>query len=265
MDLADARALWDPEPGWLNTASYGLPPGPPGTSCSRRSRCGGTARDELGAVGRVDRAGPPGVRPPRAGRADPGRHRRHGLRAARHGRGRRCRTARGSSSRRSSSPRTCSRGWCRRTAASRSSPSRPTGCSTRSRPGTTLVAISLVQSADRRDRRAGRDRRRGPGGRRARRRRRQPGGRLAAGRREPGRRVRLRRLQVADVAARHGVPRAVRAAAGAAAGRSTPAGTPAPTSTRRTTARRCGSRPTPAGSTSRRPGSAGWAPRRPSS
>ena len=26
MDLADARALWDPEPGWLNTASYGLPP-----------------------------------------------------------------------------------------------------------------------------------------------------------------------------------------------------------------------------------------------
>ncbi len=28
MDLADARALWDPEPGWLNTASYGLPPGP---------------------------------------------------------------------------------------------------------------------------------------------------------------------------------------------------------------------------------------------
>ena len=28
MDLADARALWDPEPGWLNTASYGLPPSP---------------------------------------------------------------------------------------------------------------------------------------------------------------------------------------------------------------------------------------------
>lgn len=28
MDLADARALWDPEPGWLNTASYGLPPAP---------------------------------------------------------------------------------------------------------------------------------------------------------------------------------------------------------------------------------------------
>ena len=44
MDLADARALWDPEPGWLNTASYGLPPGPPGTSCSRRWRCGGAAR-----------------------------------------------------------------------------------------------------------------------------------------------------------------------------------------------------------------------------
>ena len=28
MELADARALWDPEPGWLNTASYGLPPAP---------------------------------------------------------------------------------------------------------------------------------------------------------------------------------------------------------------------------------------------
>jgi selenocysteine lyase/cysteine desulfurase len=26
--LADARALWDPQPGWLNTASYGLPPRP---------------------------------------------------------------------------------------------------------------------------------------------------------------------------------------------------------------------------------------------
>jgi selenocysteine lyase/cysteine desulfurase len=28
MDLADARKLWEPEPGWLNTASYGLPPTP---------------------------------------------------------------------------------------------------------------------------------------------------------------------------------------------------------------------------------------------
>ncbi|GLI03238.1 aminotransferase class V-fold PLP-dependent enzyme [Phytohabitans aurantiacus] len=28
MDLADAKGLWDPEPGWLNTASYGLPPRP---------------------------------------------------------------------------------------------------------------------------------------------------------------------------------------------------------------------------------------------
>ncbi len=26
MDLADAQGMWDPEPGWLNTASYGLPP-----------------------------------------------------------------------------------------------------------------------------------------------------------------------------------------------------------------------------------------------
>jgi selenocysteine lyase/cysteine desulfurase len=28
MDVAQARALWDPVPGWLNTASYGLPPRP---------------------------------------------------------------------------------------------------------------------------------------------------------------------------------------------------------------------------------------------
>jgi selenocysteine lyase/cysteine desulfurase len=28
MDLAAAQALFDPEPGWLNTASYGLPPRP---------------------------------------------------------------------------------------------------------------------------------------------------------------------------------------------------------------------------------------------
>ncbi|HEY7261822.1 MAG TPA: aminotransferase class V-fold PLP-dependent enzyme [Trebonia sp.] len=28
MELADAVRLWDPEPGWLNTASYGLPPSP---------------------------------------------------------------------------------------------------------------------------------------------------------------------------------------------------------------------------------------------
>ena len=28
MHLDDARALWTPEPGWLNTASYGLPPTP---------------------------------------------------------------------------------------------------------------------------------------------------------------------------------------------------------------------------------------------
>ncbi|MFI6596030.1 aminotransferase class V-fold PLP-dependent enzyme [Nonomuraea sp. NPDC050536] len=26
MDIADAHLLWDAEPGWLNTASYGLPP-----------------------------------------------------------------------------------------------------------------------------------------------------------------------------------------------------------------------------------------------
>jgi selenocysteine lyase/cysteine desulfurase len=28
VELADAARLWDPEPGWLNTASYGLPPSP---------------------------------------------------------------------------------------------------------------------------------------------------------------------------------------------------------------------------------------------
>jgi selenocysteine lyase/cysteine desulfurase len=28
MDLAEAQAFWKPEPGWLNTASYGLPPRP---------------------------------------------------------------------------------------------------------------------------------------------------------------------------------------------------------------------------------------------
>jgi selenocysteine lyase/cysteine desulfurase len=28
MDLAAAQKLWDPEPGWLNTASFGLPPRP---------------------------------------------------------------------------------------------------------------------------------------------------------------------------------------------------------------------------------------------
>ncbi|MER7168286.1 aminotransferase, partial [Micromonospora sp. NPDC000207] len=26
MELAQAQRLWHPEPGWLNTASYGLPP-----------------------------------------------------------------------------------------------------------------------------------------------------------------------------------------------------------------------------------------------
>jgi len=28
MELAEALHLWEPEPGWLNTASYGLPPAP---------------------------------------------------------------------------------------------------------------------------------------------------------------------------------------------------------------------------------------------
>jgi selenocysteine lyase/cysteine desulfurase len=28
VDLVEAQSLWDPKPGWLNTASYGLPPRP---------------------------------------------------------------------------------------------------------------------------------------------------------------------------------------------------------------------------------------------
>ncbi|GAA5112740.1 aminotransferase class V-fold PLP-dependent enzyme [Haloechinothrix salitolerans] len=32
MDLREARRLFDPEPGWLNTASYGLPPRPAWTA-----------------------------------------------------------------------------------------------------------------------------------------------------------------------------------------------------------------------------------------
>ncbi|MEV0154497.1 aminotransferase class V-fold PLP-dependent enzyme [Micromonospora sp. NPDC050686] len=32
MDLEQARGLWQPEPGWLNTATYGLPPEPAWTA-----------------------------------------------------------------------------------------------------------------------------------------------------------------------------------------------------------------------------------------
>ncbi|PZF82945.1 aminotransferase, partial [Micromonospora deserti] len=28
MELEQAQKLWQPQPGWLNTASYGLPPEP---------------------------------------------------------------------------------------------------------------------------------------------------------------------------------------------------------------------------------------------
>jgi hypothetical protein len=28
VDISDAKDLWSPEPGWLNTATYGLPPRP---------------------------------------------------------------------------------------------------------------------------------------------------------------------------------------------------------------------------------------------
>ena len=67
-----------------------------------------------------------------------------------------------------------------------------------------------------------------------------PGRRLAAGRRQRRSTRSSARLQVADVAARLGVPGAVRPACRSGCGRSTPAGTPAPTCTRRTTGRRCG-------------------------
>ena len=73
MDLADARALWYPEPGWLNTASYGLPPKPAwddaagrrSTDVAARRPTAGSAWDESTA------AGPRGVRPPRAVDDDP--------------------------------------------------------------------------------------------------------------------------------------------------------------------------------------------------
>ena len=148
---------------------------------------------QLGALGRVDRAGARGRSPGSSGAAEPRSRSAARCPSCSAWSPRRCRTARGSSSRRSSSPRTCSRGWSSRTAASRSSRCRPTGCSTRSRRAPTVVAFSLVQSVDRRGRRLDDDRGRGPRGRRAGRGRRQPGRRLAAGRRQPGRRVRLRR------------------------------------------------------------------------
>jgi len=28
VEVVEAQRLWDPQPGWLNTASYGLPPRP---------------------------------------------------------------------------------------------------------------------------------------------------------------------------------------------------------------------------------------------
>ena len=59
MDLADARALWDPEPGWLNTASYGLPPRPAWDELQRRSRCGAAA-PTAGSRGASRPSGPGG-------------------------------------------------------------------------------------------------------------------------------------------------------------------------------------------------------------
>ena len=146
MELAEARPLWDPQPGWLNTASYGLPPKPAWDSGSGRWRPGGTEAT-AGSRG-ASRAKGPGPRSPgwctstpqRSRSAEPSPSCSASL-------PRRSPTGRVSSSRRSSSPRTCSRGWCTRTAASRWSPCRRTGCWPPSTPGTTVVAVSLVQSS----------------------------------------------------------------------------------------------------------------------
>ena len=87
MDVDLVRSLWDPRAGLaqhreLRAAAarrLGRAPAGPGGVAARLG--------ELGALGRVDRAGAPGVRPPRAGAAEPGRGRQHGVRAARPGRG----------------------------------------------------------------------------------------------------------------------------------------------------------------------------------
>ena len=265
MDLADARALWDPEPGWLNTASYGLPPAP----AWRRAAAGAgrlaarRARRWEGWDESTERARR-GVRPARRRRRRRRVRRRAGLPAARPGRGRPAGKGRVVVPDRSS-PRTCSRGWCTRTAGSRSHrPDRPAARRDHGR-APTLVAFSLVQSVDRRGRRTGRGRGGGPAQsmRSSSSTRSQAVGWLPIDARE------------VDAFACVGYKwlmsprgsaflRAVRAAAASGCGRSPPAGTPARTSTRRTTARRCGWPPTPAASTSHRPGSAGWAPLPPS-
>ena len=121
------------------------------------------------------------------------------------------RTARACSCRRSTSARSRGRSSSSR-AASTSARRRSTSSPTRSTTTTDVVAFSAVQSSDGAvaDLDAHRGTRRPPTGVLGR--RRHARGRLAArSTRSPLRRRRLRRVQVADVAARHGVPRAQRA------------------------------------------------------
>ena len=106
-------------------------------------------------------------------------------------------------------------------------PCRSSGWSTRSTRTTTLVAVSAVQSAGgavcdlARPGRGGRRPRRAGAGRRL------PGLRLAADRREPDRLPGVRRLQVAALAARHGLPDGARAAGSTRSPRWPPAGSAA--------------------------------------
>ena len=113
------------------------------------------------------------------------------------------------------------------------------------------------------DRRGGRprgDRGRRPGARGADPGRRDPGLRVAAARRQRVRHRRRGRLQVAPLAARHRLHGGRARRASEASSRRRPGGTPARTCTRRTSARRCASQPTPAGSTPHPPGTAGSGP-----
>ena len=217
MEIEKAQKLWQPEPGWLNTASYGLPPEPAWTALQDGSRRVAGRRHVVGGVGRVGAALPYRVRGSdrRAGQRRGGRCRRvPDSRAGRGGTARRCH---GGGAGRSSSPRTCSRGWSRRSAASRSAPCRWTRLVDAIDADTDLVAFSLVQSADGVCRRVRRDRRGGPRARRVGGGGRDPGVRMAAVRREPRRRGGGGRLQVADESARHRVrlsgPGVARAAA----------------------------------------------------
>jgi selenocysteine lyase/cysteine desulfurase len=60
VDLEDARRLWSPEPGWLNTATYGLPPQPAWDALQAALadwRCGRTSWEGWGeSTGRARRA-----------------------------------------------------------------------------------------------------------------------------------------------------------------------------------------------------------------